>query len=388
MRPAGIRRDISAPGGGARFRTVSSRGAPPFASRLRLARRRCGLSMHALGSRIRPPVSLQAISKYETGKMMPSSSVLAGLARVLDVCPDFLLDGPVIALEPAASTRRRPASKQDIAQLEFRMLEGIERRLFVAPAPFPDPFGSATGVPVASQEEIESVAGWLRQSWQVGGGPAPCMCRLLEGHGIPVIEGDLPAQLSGRSYRAVIRDSGQAVRAVFLSAETSLEEKRLTLACELGRQLIRGAASRHHLAGDRAWRRFGAAFLAPADSLRHELGIRRDWVARQELLDLKAHYGIPAEALVRRLHETGILSRRQCERMRRACARSGPEAEHSPVQEIGGFAREGPRFARLVWRALSEDRISAAHAARFLDLSVRDLGREIQLFAERNHRAR
>ena len=42
-----------------------------------------------------PRVSAQAISKYEAGKMMPSSAVLVGLGKALDVS---------LALEPTSAS--------------------------------------------------------------------------------------------------------------------------------------------------------------------------------------------------------------------------------------------------------------------------------------------
>ena len=52
-----------------------------FGDRLRLARLREGLSLEKLAARLDNKVSAQAINKYETGKMMPSSSVLVSLAK-------------------------------------------------------------------------------------------------------------------------------------------------------------------------------------------------------------------------------------------------------------------------------------------------------------------
>ena len=69
-----------------------------FAQRLRLARKKAGLSMRELATRMSPSVSVQAISKYEAGKMMPSSRVLVGLGQALDVSLDFLMGGQVQAL--------------------------------------------------------------------------------------------------------------------------------------------------------------------------------------------------------------------------------------------------------------------------------------------------
>jgi len=52
-----------------------------FGDRLKLARKRAGLSLRDLAARIGSDVSAQAISKYESGKMLPSSSVLVSLAK-------------------------------------------------------------------------------------------------------------------------------------------------------------------------------------------------------------------------------------------------------------------------------------------------------------------
>ncbi len=47
--------------------------------------------MRSLAERMDPKITAQAISKYEAGKMMPSSAVLVGLAKALDVSLDFLM---------------------------------------------------------------------------------------------------------------------------------------------------------------------------------------------------------------------------------------------------------------------------------------------------------
>ena len=56
-----------------------------FGQRLRLARKRAGLSMRSLAEQMTPKVTAQAISKYEAGQMLPSSAVLVSLGKVLNV---------------------------------------------------------------------------------------------------------------------------------------------------------------------------------------------------------------------------------------------------------------------------------------------------------------
>jgi len=65
----------------------SSRKAPetPFGIRLRAARKMAGMSMEDLGAKLGGLVTKQAISKYETGQMMPSPEVLEKLVEVLKI---------------------------------------------------------------------------------------------------------------------------------------------------------------------------------------------------------------------------------------------------------------------------------------------------------------
>ena len=339
--------------------------------------------MRELAERLRPPVSLQAISKYETGRMMPSAPVLCGLAGLLDVRTEFLLGGPVASLKPEDAVPRPPASMREVAEFEFLMLAGIEERLSLAPLPSQDPFGHLQGPVVRGPAEIEALARRLRDRWSVGSGPLPSVRDLLELQGIPVVEGDVPERFSGLLYRVSLMESGSDARAIFLSGRSCLERKRLVLASALGRCMICEASARG-IAGSGAWQRFGGAFLVPADSLRREAGRRRKRVALREILDLKSYFGIPAVALVKRLRETGILPRRECERILRGNGRSWRRAEPEPTLSGAEDMLARARLARLVWRALSEERISLDRAAQILDRPVRDLQQGLRPGVSRN----
>lgn len=102
-----------------------------FGQRLRLARKRAGLSMQALAERMNPSVSAQAISKYEAGRMMPSSAVLVGLGKALGVSLDFLLGGQVEALQSVEWRKNSTASAQDRAMAEALVIEKLEDHLVI-----------------------------------------------------------------------------------------------------------------------------------------------------------------------------------------------------------------------------------------------------------------
>ena len=81
-----------------------------FGDRLRLARKRAGLSLRALADRLDGRVTAQALSKYEAGQMFPSSSVLMALAKELAVSIDFLMSNQVEELAGACVFLCSPAS--------------------------------------------------------------------------------------------------------------------------------------------------------------------------------------------------------------------------------------------------------------------------------------
>jgi transcriptional regulator with XRE-family HTH domain len=69
--------------------TATARRVEMIGERLRIARRKSGLSLRGLATRM-GEVSHVAIWKYERDEMLPSYTALVALARALDVSLDFL----------------------------------------------------------------------------------------------------------------------------------------------------------------------------------------------------------------------------------------------------------------------------------------------------------
>ena len=63
-----------------------------IADRIRLARRKAGLSLRDLAAAMDHKVTAQAIGKYERGEDIPSSGVLMSLAEALGVSVSYLMD--------------------------------------------------------------------------------------------------------------------------------------------------------------------------------------------------------------------------------------------------------------------------------------------------------
>ena len=237
-----------------------------FAQRLRLARKKAGLSMRELATRMSPSVSGQAISKYEAGKMMPSSRVLVGLGQALDVSLDFLMGGQVQALEGIEFRKHSRTSAKDRARAEVLVTEQIENYLAIEHIldiePPPDPFDGLRSDQVQGLEESEHLANRLRAEWNLGFGPIPSMTGLLESKGFKLIEADLPERFDGLAC-TVERVRGQPdTEAVVISSRTGIERRRLTLARELAQRVILGVAG-IAIRREKALDRFAAALLVP-----------------------------------------------------------------------------------------------------------------------------
>ena len=342
-----------------------------FEQRLRLARKRTGLSMRGLAERMTPKVTAQAISKYEAGKMLPSSAVLVALAKALDVSLDFLMSSQVEALEGIEFRKDSATSARDRARAEAILIDNLERYLAIEHIldlqPGTDWAERHRYDSVVSESEIDDKADALRNLWNLGMDPIPSLCELLEDKGIKVVEDDLPERINGLACH-VVRDGKRVAEAIVVSSRINVEGKRFTLAHELAHRII-GSPGNPAVDLEAAMNRFAAAFLMPSRHLTREAGGRRNRITYYEIVQLKHAYGVSATALLARLGQLGILPDRAVRHAFATYARSWHKDEPAPIGADSGFgAFEKPRrFERLVSRAVGEELISPIRAAALLD---------------------
>lgn len=352
-----------------------------FGRRLRLARKRAGLSMRALAERMDPKVTAQAISKYETGKMMPRSAVLVGLAKALDVSLDFLMSPQVEVLDGLEFRKRSSTSARDRARAEAVLIDNLERYLTIEEIlgipPASDRIEGRRCDGVADVEEIDDRADELRNAWNLGLDPVPSLCVLLEDKGIKVIEEDLPKRINGQACQA-LRGGKPVAAAVLVSSRTDVERKRLILAHELAGRMI-GSTGNRAIKPEAAMNRFAGAFLIPGRHLREKAGEGRRRITYWEIIHLKHMYGVSAAAMLVRLGQVGVLTPAAVRRAFRTFARSWRKTEPEPIGGNQGFAAfEKPqRFRSLVWRAVGDELISPVRAAALLNEPLDVVERQI-----------
>jgi transcriptional regulator with XRE-family HTH domain len=341
-----------------------------FGERLKLARKRAGLSLRDLADRIGNDVSAQAISKYESGKMLPSSSVLVALARALDVSLDFLMSNEVEALTGVEFRRHSGTTASERAHAESVVIDAVERQLALDVILGMD--SEKNDLPperaiVRSLDEVEALADDLRKKWELGNDPIRSMTDLLEDKGVKVITVDIPKKLSGLT--GDVRRSGgkPSVPIIVVSSHFTIERQRFTLAHELAHRVIGG--TKGDLKLEKAMDRFAAAFLIPRKHLQNEVAGARDGLPPySEIVRLKHFYGVAAAAVLMRLKDIGVLSESSVSYAFQTYARQWRTSEPFPLDPNGPYGKlERPtRFERSVYWALADRLISLPRAAELL----------------------
>ena len=340
--------------------------------------------MRGLADLMDPKVTAQAISKYEAGKMMPSSAILVGIGKALDVSLDFLMGGQVGKLERLEFRKHAGALARDRARAEAIVIESLENYFAVEEIlgimqPV-DAFGNIRCDYIESADEIDGKADELRRAWDLGMDPIPSMCALLEEKGFHVIEADLPESINGLACHALrTRADAPETEVIVVSSQTNVERKRFTLAHELAHRIIQSTGN-PAIRLETAMNRFAGAFLVPGEHLMREAGVRRQRITYYEIIRLKRIYGVSAAALLYRLGQVGILPHSAVQRAFATFARAWRKIEPEPIREKEGFgAFEKPsRFTNLVWRAVGEELISPIRAAQLLQQPLGDIESRIR----------
>lgn len=342
-----------------------------FGERLKLARRRAGLSLRGLADAIDHAVSAQAIGRYERGEMLPGSATALKLAKALGVPLSYLFSPSEIRLEGVEFRKTAATRTQERAMVEAAVLDSLDRYLLVedlleigshvwdkpAGAPFE----------VAELDDAEATAESIRKAWNLGGDAIPNVTELLEEHGIKVLRLDFPLSVDGLTCR-VARPGREKVPVIVGSVAKSVERRRFTLAHELGHMVMAVTGA---LSEEAACQRFASALLMPREALLFEVGQRRHAFGYAEIIEIKRMYRVSAAALIVRLRDLGVITDETLQRVFRGIGHTWRKAEPEPLPEN----EEPRRFQRLVLRALAEDVISLPKAAELLRKSTGEVSR-------------
>lgn len=280
-----------------------------FPVRLRMARTALGLSLGNLAERMNGVVTKQSLSRYEAGVMKPKADVLAALASTLQISVAYLeghnirLDVPMLR-----SSSKDTLSEKELTEMEawlaFRAEQYLnaEKQLGLH-VKFENPM---RGEYVSCLEEAIEAADKLRERWHCGDGPIPSVLRLMERKGIKLIEAQLPDHVIGLSTWA--DEAHPLVLLDMRSEKTNRERLRFTAAHELAHLLLTFPTKGVDV--ERLCNQFASFFLFPRRTFFEEMGATsRQALSLEELIDLRALYGVSIAAQVHEAWDLKMISR-------------------------------------------------------------------------------
>lgn len=281
-----------------------------FSQRLKKARVMQRLTLDGLCALMGNIVSKPAISKYESGKMMPTDKVLEALAKALNVDVTYFSRPMNDDIEKCQINFRKKSSmtKGESKALEAKVLDKVERCLHVrhimqeaGAMGLPCPLAK---MPVRTRQEARQRATMLRREWGLGNEPIYDVKSELEEHGIMVLLVDADRNFDGLS--GTVANSND----VFIAINNNtpyIERRRLTTFHELGHQVmwLDGVAPKEQ---ESLCNEFANEMLIPEKPFRDYL--RKHFSESIIMLyrPLQMKYGISIDALMKKSESLGIIS--------------------------------------------------------------------------------
>lgn len=340
-----------------------------FAKRLKQARILKKISMDQLVLKIGNLVTKQAISKYESAKMMPNSTVLIALATALDVDIEYFFRPFRFDINKLEVSFRKKANTgaKDINALKVQIQDQIERYLEVeellnVESNFKK---GEMGMPVSTAAEMRSLAQNIRKEWGLGDNPIANVQALLESKGIKVLLTDGPDNFDGVS--GVVNEKDYVV--VLNSKPESVERRRLTALHELCHLLYNHRFSMDLTAQEkeRLCNVFANEMLLPETVIRDTFRLS-DRISLSELRRLQILYGISIDAIMHKMKEIGIVSE---SKYKSYCIKKSQNAAFKSLVEESWYQESDTcRFETMVYAAAAKDLVSTSKAASLLKVSV------------------
>ena len=281
-----------------------------FSQRLKKARVMQRLTLDGLCALMGNIVSKLAISKYESGKMMPTEKVLEALAQALNVDVTYFSRPMNDDIEKCQINFRKKSSmtKGESKALEAKVLDKVERCLHVrrimqeaGAMGLPSPLAK---MPVRTRQEARQRATMLRREWGLGNEPIYDVKSELEEHGIMVLLVDADRNFDGLS--GTVANSND----VFIAINNNtpyIERRRLTTFHELGHQVmwLDGVAPKEQ---ESLCNEFANEMLMPEKPFRDYL--RKHFSESIIMLyrPLQMKYGISIDALMKKSESLGLIS--------------------------------------------------------------------------------
>lgn len=340
-----------------------------FAQRLKQARILKKISMDQLVESIGSLVSKQAISKYESAKMKPNSSILIALATALDVDVEYFFRPFTFDVNQFQVSFRKKSdtSAKDVNALKVQIQDQIERYLEVEELlgkPI-ETIQCSEGEVISTAEQMRQLACDVRADWNLGEDAIANVQDILEAKGIKVISTEAPNGFDGVS--GIV--NGKDFVVVLNNSLDHVERRRFTGMHELGHLLYnnRFAPGLTQREKENLCNSFASEMLLPSSTIK-KIFKPGEKISLQELRQLQIIYGISVDAIMHKLNEIGIVSDSKY-KFYNIRKRQNPALKQF-VEASCYIENMTKKFETMVYAAVAKDLISTSKAASLLHSSV------------------
>ena len=319
-------------------------------NRIRQARLSAGLYLRDVVTQLEglgESFSKQRLSNYERNKRNPSAAALTVLGRALGVRPAYFLEEPDVTIRWMSYRCQSRLGKRQKEEIEAFGQSVAERHMYLQATLFPN---EKPALPnrqeVATANEAEAVAVRLRDCWQLGRAPIDGLTQTIEKNGGIVVD----YEAEGVRFDGLSGWVNDQFPLLVVNSHVPDDRRRFDLAHELGHLLMECGSATPREEENLAYR-FAGALLVPAEAAFQEVGVQRRTISLQELVPLKANWGLSMQAWLRRLHDLGIINDPV---YKTACIEFGKRGwrQKEPVRFEGHEQRT--RLRQMTLRALAE----------------------------------
>ena len=344
-----------------------------FGQRLQQARTMKGLSLRALAAATGNQVSHNALARYERGEMNPGSPILLAVAEALDQSTDFFFRPYKTSLvnvrfrkKSTLTGGKAKAAVEQASDFYERYREAEELADDVRTYKPPLDMDKELRTP----EEAEAAAVDVRRKWRLGLDPIPSVVGLLEQNGIKVYETDLPGGLDG--FCAHADDDPLVV----IAQTPNVPRKRMTCTHEMAHVVL--PLPEDEKLEEEIAKRFAGAFLLPAETFKAAFGKFRNRIGLNELIELKAKFGVSIMAIMKRAEQLNMVSPQTYVNLCKFANQHGWRRDGEPGDVKCACEETPTRFKQLVWRSVAESQISMSKGASLLKEDLDALRRELK----------
>ena len=322
------------------------------------------LTMDELSSRTNGEVSKPNISKYESGKMMPSSKAHIALARALGMDFDYFFRPVTVQITRPADYRKKASlNRTDEKAINAEVMDKVERYMEIE-----DTLGVSmefdydlSDIIVSNRDDVKRVVAHIRKDWNLGLGPLSNIIDLLESHGLRVIEIEAPDAFDGMCVFV-----GEKKPVLVLNKHYTVERKRFSTLHELGHSVMRMNESLEQKQKETLCNYFAGEMLLSSEVLYRLFGRRiNNTLFLNEVGRLQTQFGISIDAIIHKLKDEDILGDSLYTKF---WMKKNTNQKLKKWAQTSTYLGEETsyRFSRMVYRALANNLISEEKANEIL----------------------